>query len=205
MGQSGTASTVYVSGDPTLVSQAIGGWDSACWGPLVLDLEDDGLKTTSVFDPVIFDLDGDGLSDVTAWLAPEADDAFLALDLNENSMIDDGTELLGDASGGSAFGSRNGFEALASYDSDLDGRITPQDPVWTELLVWQDSNYNGTSEESELRPLTSLGIVFIQLEINESDEIDGHGNRYRYRSWFVRKGKGRSSIIDVYFDYDPGR
>ena len=185
-------------------SMTEGGNGTGCGSPLVLDLDDNGIKTTSIFMPVTFDLDGDGLPDEAAWLDPHSDDRFLALDLNQNGVIDSGRELLGDASGGPALGSQNGFEALKVYDRNLDGKVSPQDPVWSQLLVWHDANYNGLSEEGEIRSLRSVDIVFISLEAEDLDVVDGHGNRRRYWGSAVKKQTGRALVVDIFFDYNPG-
>ena len=46
-------------------------------------------------DGVLFDLDGDGKLEQVAWTRANAGIAFLAIDKNENGMIDNGTELVG--------------------------------------------------------------------------------------------------------------
>ncbi len=66
--------------------------------PLILDLNGDGIWTTSNHDdPVWFDLNGNGLAERTAWTHPDHEDGFLYVDWNGNRQIDGGTELFGDA------------------------------------------------------------------------------------------------------------
>src|SRR5262249_54811465 len=104
-----------------------------------------------------FDLAGRQTSVVTDW--PTAATPWLALDRNGNGRIDDGGELFGSATvlASGNFAS-NGFEALAELDSDGDGRITPHDARWGELVVWADANGDRASQASELTSLESMGV-----------------------------------------------
>ena len=63
--------------------------------PLIVDMNHDGYRLTSVRDGVWFDLDADGTPEPVAWTAPDSDEAFLALDRNGNGFIDSGAELFG--------------------------------------------------------------------------------------------------------------
>ena len=63
--------------------------------PLVIDLDSDGYEITSVTDGVYFDEDSRNLKEKTEWIS--SDDAFLVVDLNEDGVINDGSELLGDS------------------------------------------------------------------------------------------------------------
>ena len=79
--------------------------------PLVLDLDGDGVETISSEQGVYFDHAGDGFAEKTGWVSP--DDGLLAIDLNNDGKIDNGTELFGNntrlSNGENA---ANGFEAL---------------------------------------------------------------------------------------------
>lgn len=74
-----------------------------------------------------FDLDADGTKDELSSLG--AGSGFLALDLNENGVIDDGSELFGTSS-------QNGFADLAKYDSDGNGWIDENDEVFKKLKIY---------------------------------------------------------------------
>lgn len=58
--------------------------------PLTLDLDGDGIETTSSRDGtiILFDHDGDGIKTATGWIKP--DDGWLVLDRNGNGSIDFG-------------------------------------------------------------------------------------------------------------------
>ncbi len=63
--------------------------------PLVFDLDGDGIETTSVYKGTYFDMDNDGFKQKTAWISN--DDGFLVRDINDDGLINDGSELFGDA------------------------------------------------------------------------------------------------------------
>lgn len=188
--------------------------------PLVLDLNGDGIHTTSIFEPVLFDIDGDGVPEWTAWTNYDTSEAFLWRDLNGNRRVDGGQELFGDAAllpdGRLA---EHGFELLASYDAaglggDGDGMITPRDRGWTELRLWIDRNGNGSSEPDEVRRLEREGVVALAVEFVETDEIDGNMNWRRYQGVYAQRTAGGGDtartgpvqlreLVDVIFARPP--
>ena len=133
--------------------------------PLVLDLDGDGVETTSAANGVYFDHDGNGFSEKTGWAGK--DDGLLVRDINGNGQIDDGTELFGDntilSNGQKA---ANGFEALKDLDSNNDGVFNSSDTAWNQVKVWKDGNGNGIVDEGELLTLEEANI-----EISNDDEI----------------------------------
>ena len=166
--------------------------------PLVLDLNSDGIKTSEVSDGALFDLNNDGKKDLTGWIAGK-DDAFLALNLNHNGIIDNGGELFGDNTllpdGEKA---SNGFEALAQYDKNKDQKIDNHDEIWFDLILWIDTDHNGISEQNELTHIKDSQVEEIHLEYNYLNKVD-HGNLLRECSSFKNKDGSTGSIIDVWF------
>ncbi|MCX7095354.1 MAG: hypothetical protein NTY50_18160 [Methylobacter sp.] len=75
-----------------------------------------------------FDIDANGTADQIANL--KSGSGFLALDKNNDGVVNDGSELFGPNSG-------NGFAELAKYDSDSNGFIDEADPVYDSLRIWQ--------------------------------------------------------------------
>ena len=152
--------------------------------PIIVDVAGNGFDLTNNADGVMFNLTGLGLERFS-WTRADSDDAFLALDLNNNGLIDDGTELFGNftAQPEPRNGTeRNGFAALGIFDSNLDGKIDSQDGVYSELRLWQDINHNGISEPGELHPVGELGLNTLLLNYERSDLVDKHGNEFRYRA-----------------------
>mgnify|MGYP000894269991 FL=1 len=90
-----------------------------------------------------FDIDMDGEPDTIAFTGYGS--GFLALDLNSNGIIDDGSELFGPRSG-------NGFEELAAWDEDNNGWIDENDEIFSRLRIW-------TVDEAGNKTLLALGQV----------------------------------------------
>ncbi|GBG13396.1 TonB-dependent receptor [Novimethylophilus kurashikiensis] len=93
--------------------------------PLVINFDGTAAELTST--KFSFDLNSDGTQDQMSFVGPGS--GFLALDLNGNGKIDDGSELFGAKSG-------NGFADLAKYDGDGNHWIDENDAVFAKLLVW---------------------------------------------------------------------
>jgi hypothetical protein len=189
-----------------------GGNGTGCGSPLILDLNGDGINTTSLDWPVQFDFWGEDQGIETSWTDPTTEEAFLFLDLNGNGRVDDGRELFGNAtllpSGEAA---HHGFEALGIYDDPLyggngDGRIAPSDRIWHFLGLWTDRNHNGVSERGEIRALQSSRVRWLNLNFVESRQFDGNVNWHRYVGSFVGpcggpdKGCLKEKLLtDLYF------
>ena len=128
------------------------------YDPLVIDLNNDGIKGTNLDYKINFDLDNNGFKEATSWI--DNNDAFIAIDKNNNGTIDNGSELFGNKSiSNNAYAytnpnAKNGFESLKEFDSNNDGIIDEKDKEFTNLLLWQDKNSNGISETDELIKLS---------------------------------------------------
>ena len=170
--------------------------------PIILPLTNaQAYKLTDTANGVVFDLNADGVAELTAWTARGSKLAFLAIDRNENGLIDNGSELFGD---NTLPGVPNGFAALRQIMPLADdaqtgggGYIDAGDPVYPKLLLWEDRNHNGVSEADELQPLSNL-YTRIGLGYSTHERRDGHGNEFRYRGFAeFRTSPGQNRPADL--------
>ena len=151
--------------------------------PIAIDLDGDGVEF--VKNGTYFDYDNNKFAEKVTWLGK--DDGWLARDVNGDGTINDGSELFGDSTkkkDGTL--AKNGYDALAEFDDNKDGKIDSSDAIYSQLRVWQDANGNGISDSGELKTLAEVGIK--QLNLNKTD-INGteqtNGESVRQQGSFV--------------------
>ncbi|HEX2946685.1 MAG TPA: hypothetical protein VHT96_12095 [Clostridia bacterium] len=122
--------------------------DAARVDPLVVNF---GSPSASLTDNKIsFDIDSDGTEDQISFVKEGS--GFLALDINNDGMVNNGSELFGPGSG-------NGFADLANYDADGNNWIDENDDIYDKLRIWtKDENGN-----DQLFALGAKGIGAIFL------------------------------------------
>jgi hypothetical protein len=122
--------------------------DAALVDPLVINWDGRGVRLTE--SRTSFDLNSDGTPESVPWL--QSGSGFLALDENQDGLINNGRELFGPQSG-------NGFAELAQYDQDESGWIDENDPVFSRLRVWT----NNPDGPETLRTLADqrIGAIFL--------------------------------------------
>ena len=123
--------------------------------PLVINL--DGSLPSLSSDTFNFDIDNDGESDQISKLGSNS--GFLALDKNNDGEINQGSELFGTKTG-------DGFGELSAYDSDNNGWIDENDPIFDKLQIWLK---NDDEKEKELVGLGEVGIGAIFLGSTDTD------------------------------------
>jgi hypothetical protein len=124
--------------------------------PVALDLNGDGIQYLDQSAGVHFDYAGDGTAVATAWVGPH--DGLLAIDLNGNGKVDNGTEIVF-----ATAGSTDLQGVAATYDSNHDGVLNASDADFAKFGVWQDANSNGVADPGEFHTLTEAGITSINL------------------------------------------
>jgi hypothetical protein len=166
--------------------------------PIIVNLTAGPWRLTSASDGVSFDIHATGKKVKLGWTARGSNLAFLALDRNGNGVIDDGSELFGNATPlRNSQPAPNGFAALAQYDANGDGVINFKDQIWKSLLLWVDANHDGVCQRNELTPIAKSKITSITLARRWTGRRDRSGNRYRYKG-FLHMGKRSQSFFDVF-------
>jgi hypothetical protein len=179
--------------------------------PILIDLENDGIRLTGLADPVRFDIDADGDADLISWT--DRSEGILALDRNGNGTIDDGGELFGNATlladGTLAL---NGYLALAELDSwalggNGDKFIDSADALFGSLRMWTDRDHDGISQPEELQTLAETSIRRFELNYRRSHRTDRYGNEFRFlgRAWKAGDNGVLHPLLtwDVFFLVEP--
>ena len=107
---------------------------------------------------VSFDLAGDGVKRTWPWITPGA--GLLVWDPRGTGRITSGQQLFGSVTFWLFY--PEGYSALASLDNNGDGWLTG-----TELSgigIWNDRNSNGVSDRSEVRSLSTYGVVAVRTK-----------------------------------------
>ncbi|MCP3661393.1 MAG: hypothetical protein GY696_02685 [Gammaproteobacteria bacterium] len=97
-----------------------------------------------------FDIDADGNKDQIAFVGSGS--GFLALDRNDDGVINDGRELFGAISG-------QGFSELTEHDQDDNGWIDEADSIYEQLRIWS----RDTEGNDQLVALGQRGVGAIYL------------------------------------------
>ncbi|MDJ0837323.1 MAG: hypothetical protein QNK37_12455 [Acidobacteriota bacterium] len=174
--------------------------------PVVVDLDSDGFNFSGPEGAVQYDLYANGHPLFLQWVMPFEDDAFLALDLNGNGVVDDGSELFGSGTRMIATGDAapNGYVGLAQYDEianggNDDGLITPDDIVWENLFLWLDADADGISTQDEVFALADFQINAFEYIPRESRRRDRHGNKLKFWAAAYRRDLPKLKTVDVFF------
>ncbi len=123
--------------------------------PLIINLDGDIPNLSS--DSFSFDLDNDGVSDQISMLGSGS--GFLALDINNDGIVNQGSELFGTITG-------DGFGELSAYDIDANHWIDENDSIFDKLRIWLK---NEDENERELVGLGEMGIGAIFLGSSTSE------------------------------------
>jgi len=129
--------------------------------PLVINFN--GMAAQLTDEKISFDIDADGSEDQISFVGPNS--GFLALDKNQDSTINDGSELFGALSG-------NGFAELSQYDEDNNSFIDENDSVYNKLRIWtrdHEGNNNLIALGSANVGAIYLGYSNTPFEIKDTD------------------------------------
>jgi hypothetical protein len=186
-------STIYPDNIPTwlqdILNQIGAARDEA--SPLIVDLDGDGIELLPLSNGVYWDIDSDAFAEASGWVGP--DDGLLVIDANEDGVITSHGELFGTVD-------EHGFVFLRGLDSDNNGVINGDDDGFDTLLVWQDMNSDGVSQENELQSLNDRNISSISLAYNETD-YEVAGQTVSHESTLTFNGVTHV-IADAWFEYN---
>ncbi len=165
--------------------------------PIVLDLDGDGAEFVGISAGTQFDYAGDGSPDSTAWVG--SDDGLLALDVNGDGQINNGSEIVFGGNGSTD------LEGLAAqYDSNADGVLDANDAGFAAFGVWQDANGDGVSQSGEFRSLLDAGIISISLTSDNQSYTTANGGVVVHgQSSFTRSDGTTGTVADVSFAVRP--
>ncbi|MGD9504572.1 MAG: hypothetical protein AB7W37_06655 [Syntrophobacteraceae bacterium] len=129
-------------------STSIRAGDAVAVDPLVINFNGSSADLTD--EKYSFDLNSDGTEEQMSFVGQGS--GLLALDLNQDGVVNDGSELFGTASG-------DGFADLAAYDEDGNGWIDENDSIYNKLSVWTKDE-EGNDELSGLAD-KDVGAIYL--------------------------------------------
>ncbi|NLO48428.1 MAG: hypothetical protein GX111_08945 [Clostridiales bacterium] len=162
---------------------------AAAVDPLVINFNAPSASLTDT--KYAFDLDVDGDNELMSFVG--AGSGFLALDLNGDGLVNNGSELFGTVSG-------NGFADLAVHDHDNNGWIDENDPIYDNLRIWV-KNQSGKDSLLALGK-TGVGAIFLgnvrsDFALKDADNYQ-HGEIRRTGIFlFEDGGTGTVSHVDL--------
>jgi hypothetical protein len=181
--------------------------------PLLIQLSSksgqaDPINLTSAQNGVLFNLLGrrnDNVKVQSAWFADNKSENYFLVLPDSDGQVNGIDQLFGDATfGPDKRFSKQGFQALAKYDSNKDKVISFDDPVFMSLRLWKDDNLDGIAQANELFTLDAKGIVAIDLRYDRRyKEYDQYGNMVKYKSVVVMKDNSLGLVFDLWLRYIP--
>ena len=139
------------------------GGDAKKIDPLVINF--DGAAVELEGKKFAFDIDSDGSGENISFV--KSGSGFLAIDLNSDGAVNNGSELFGPSSG-------DGFAELSGYDSDHNSWIDENDAVYGRLKIWtRDASgqdvFTGLKDEG-------VGAIYLGRAQTSFDSRDSQNN-----------------------------
>jgi len=168
--------------------------------PVVLDLDGDGVELISFAQSTVdFDVDGDGILDRTGWFG--ADDGLLVYDINNNGIVDDGSEISFQQYIEGAF---SDLEGLAFFDSNANGLLDGGDDEFGNFRIWRDLNQDGITDDGELLTLEEIGVANIGLTGTLTGDLPNASDNVIYATSTYENSDGTTGTAgDTFFVFDP--
>jgi len=115
---------------------------------------------------VMFDITGTGFESMVEWVGPTTGILL---------MPGETANLTGNSLFGNTDGYKNGYDKLAGFDKNNDGKLTGAE--LKDFNVWIDANSDGKATSSEIKSAQSLNIT--EIAVTQKD----------FQSSFVQNGK----------------
>ena len=156
----------------------------------------------------------------TTWKASEKA-PLLVYDPEKTNSVKDATQLFGNWTFGgkrtaslvakqSSSAWANGFEALATIDSDQNGKVDGSE--LNDLALWFDKNRNGISENGEVVRLKDTGVTALfyqgykkdalssdlRLEVGYERNVNGNTVQGASIDWYGNYGASKSALANYY-------
>lgn len=134
---------------------------------------------------VLFDLFGDGFPVIMEWVGPQ-DGLLIHLNSSQIRQYDmtGHVHITGNNLFGNVGGWVNGYEKLAAYDRNGNGKLTGSE--LKGFYVWQDKNGNAKVDPGELKSVQQLGIT--RIDVIPNHQLVSHfimnGKRYKMWDWY---------------------
>ncbi len=149
--------------------------------PLVINLD---TNITSLSEQkFMFDINSDGQKEEISFVGDGS--GFLALDKNNDGVINDGSELFGTASG-------DGFKDLSAFDTDKNGWIDENDSIFNKLKVWT-KNEEGKDMLISLKD-ADVGAIYLDnayTEFSFKDDNNKTDGVLRKTGIYLKESSGR--------------
>lgn len=139
-----------------------------------------------------FDLNMDGKIDKISFVGDGS--GFLAIDKNNDGIINNGSELFGPTKG-------NGFKELSEYDSDKNGWIDENDSVFNKLVIWtKDAAGNENLYSLKDKNVGALYLNKADTQFDLKDNTDKMQAFLRESSIYLKEdasGAGTMQEVDL--------
>ena len=170
---------------------------------LILDLAGDGVDVGGQTQTTLLS----GAPEAVRWTKPGDDDSFLVVNATAlrslgyeirtaSGQLVDGMQLVG---GGTLRNLATGittvitdaWQMLKILDQNKDGVLDAQDPAWSALRMYTDTNADGDIDAGELRSMATAGVGGISLSGLQAATLDALGNIFVRGSFSVTNGTVR--------------
>lgn len=152
--------------------------------PLTLNFNGNAAELTET--KFSFDLDADGSKEQISFVGPGS--GFLALDKNNDNIINNGSELFGPST-------NNGFNELAAYDQDNNNWIDENDDIYSQLRIWsKDAAGNDQLIALGQRNVGAIYLGHIETPFLIADQNNEQLGQIRSSSFFLNEDGNAGTI-----------